>query len=93
MQRIHIGNQWVLVPPGYVRQESEYCREELDAFNEAVGGRPVWRPANADAEHAPRIVDEEAMERARQAVLDKRVEFWKRWNDTVAVPPSTNTIT
>lgn len=66
--KIRIGEHWVDVPPEYVKAEAEYCREINDKY---------YLAATDDD------VDEEEYARLRQATLDCRVEFWRKWNDTV----------
>jgi hypothetical protein len=58
---IHIGDQWIRVPAGYVTREALYCENEIKAFDTAAPGPEK--------------------EQARQVVLDKRLEFWKLWNE------------
>jgi hypothetical protein len=73
MQRILIDEYWIDVPDEYLIQEREYCQEELTSFEEAV------RQASTNT-----LDDQDAnVEQARQDVLDKRVEFWRKWNDTI----------
>ena len=62
--RIHVGDEWVYVPPGYFHKERAFTRKELDDFYEAAFKYPEDHPE---------------LERYRKAILDKRVEFYHQY--------------
>jgi hypothetical protein len=65
--KIKIGDEWIDVPSEYVQQEAEHCKDVLDSYYMGV----------------PDDVDDVEYARRRQAVIDCRVEFWRKWNDTI----------
>lgn len=67
--KVKIGEHWVDVPPEYLKGEAEHCKEILDKY---------YLAATDDD------VSEEEYKQLRQATLDCRVEFWQKWNDTIA---------
>lgn len=73
MPRVHIGDHWVIVSDEYLAKEREYCQKELKAFSVALRKASINNPDERDA----------TVEQARQNVLDRRVEFWRKWNDTI----------
>lgn len=63
MSRIHIGEQWVEVPDGYIAAENIFCKEETDLFYETVANN----------------IDDTELYAYRELVLEKRIEFYTLW--------------